>query len=550
MHHWPRTAKLVGLAGAVSLAATLTAPATAATSTSSARKTQTAGLGQDDALSTAALKRLLQAQDLPTTHLIKTTATSHPFNGAAWQNKPINLSKLGYVEQEYTLSGRSNVYDWTPNGDFSTSVLRSGDYTTRLDVRRPKNMKHWSGKVVVEIINMSAGYDWTAIWSALWERVVKDHDIWVGVTSKPNVIPGMQQFDPQRYAGLSWTNPLPADQQACGSLPGDPGYNPNLSKLYENGLAWDMFTQTGRLLKSNSASNPLGARAKQVVLSGESQSANYMLTYYRFFTPSALLTNGKPVYDGYLAETNTGPAGAPINQCATPLATDDAQRAFPDRAVPWAGINSQWDYPGARRWDTRPDANTKAAKHSFWQLAGSNHGWLWQYLYGDANKTDLLKAGFDDPATYDWSCGPNNPEIPLYMSEKALYEQLKRWISTGKAPAQAPRILHSPVDPGNGFDDKTTYDALNNAMGGIRYPMIQVPVASFGIGQYALTGDCTSQIVPFDQATLAALYPSKAYYLKQYKAATQQLLDNGYILKEDVQPLLRTAQQVTSIPTT
>lgn len=512
-----------------------TAPRAAATTTSNG-----------PTLSKAELRRVLRDQSLPSTRLVPTTATSHPFNGAAYQNVPITLSDYGYVEHEYFLSGRSNVYDSTPDGDFATTLLRSGDYTTRMLVRRPANMKTWSGKVNVEIINMSAGYDWTAIWSALWEQTIKDHDIYVGVTSKPNVLAGMQQFDPDRYAALSWANPLPPEQQTCGALPGDADYNPNLSKLYENGLVWDMLTQTGRLLKSSSPKNPIGRPAKQVILTGESQSANFLLTYYRFFTPSAVLPSGRPVFDGYLAEAQVGIAGTPLNQCSTPLAVTDTQRVFPDRSVPWVGINSQWDYPGSRRWVTPTDSNTASSKRVFWEIAGANHGWEWQYLYGDANAEDLIAAGFWDPATYDWSCGPNNPEIPLYMSEKALFVQLKRWIETGRPPAQAPRILHSPVTPGNGFDDKTIYDGLQNGMGGIRYPMMQVPVASFGVGQYALTGSCP-EIAPFDDATLAALYPSRDFYLAQYDDATDQLLKRGFILKSDAAKLRATARAVTSV---
>ena len=71
------------------------------------------------------------------------------------------------------------------------------------------------------------------------------------------------------------------------------------------------------------------------------------------------------------------------------------------------------------------------------------------------------------------------------------------------------------VVPGDGFDDKTLCDALDNAMGGIRYPIVEVPVASVGVGQYALTGDCP-EIQPFDQVTLDALYPNRANYLEQY----------------------------------
>ena len=197
-------------------------------------------------LSASELRGLLNAQDLPTTQLLPVTAESHPFNGAAWQNKPINLAKYGYVEREYLLSSESNVYDWTPNGNFEPTVLRSGDVTTRMLVRRPKNMKTWSGKVNVEIINMSAGYDWTAVWSALWERTLGDHDVYVGITGKPNVLPGHAAARPEQVRGslLGRIRCLP-EEQTCGTLPGEDGYDPNMSKLYENGLVWDLLTQTG-----------------------------------------------------------------------------------------------------------------------------------------------------------------------------------------------------------------------------------------------------------------------------------------------------------------
>jgi Alpha/beta hydrolase domain len=501
----------------------------------------------NERLSVSQLRKFLNAQDLPTTEELPVTKESHPFNGAAWQNEPINLAKYGYVEHEYLLSGKSNVYDSSPNGNLELTVLRSGDVTTRMLVRQPKKMEKWSGKVNVEIINPTSNYDFTAVWSALWERTLSDHDIYVGITSKPAVLPGMQQFDPERYADLSWANPLPPEEQTCADLPGDENYDPNFSKLYENGLVWDLLTQTGRLLKSDSAENPLGARAKQVILTGESQSARYLLTYYRFFTPSAVLPNGKPIFDGYFSEVLPDLYGWELNQCDDLLGIDDSQRVFPDRKVPWAGINSQAEYSGHAGWDTPADSNTSTAKRAFWELAGSNHGWEWQYLYGDASAEDVAATGVPATDFQAWSCGRNNPEVPVYMSEKALFEQLQRWIETGEPPSQAPRILHSALDPNDEFADRTIYDRLGNAKGGIRYPMVAAPVASFGEGEFVLTGDCRTEIVPFDDATLDALYPKRKNYLDQYDAATDALLSQKFILQEDVAKLRAIARKVTSV---
>jgi len=65
--------------------------------------------------------------------------TSLIWNGAAWQWVPIDLSDYGYVEKEYYVSGRAKVYQAVPYSDYQTQVLRSGPYTTRITLCRPKH---------------------------------------------------------------------------------------------------------------------------------------------------------------------------------------------------------------------------------------------------------------------------------------------------------------------------------------------------------------------------------------------------------------------------
>jgi Alpha/beta hydrolase domain len=514
-----------------------------------------AQVGVAATMSSGELRKVLNAEPLPTRTLLPTTSTSHPWDGAAWQTTPIRLGRYGFVEDEYLLSGTANVYGWVPRSNYETTIQASGAYTTQMDIRRPKDMRRWSGRVVVEISNMSSGYNFAAIWSAIWQRVVKRGDVFIGITSKPNVIPGLLRFDAQRYSRLSFANPVPADQQACGSLPTDPDYNPNLSKLYENGLIWDVLTQVGRSLKTTGKANPLGRPASRVYLSGESQSSGFLETYYKWFTPAALLPTGKPVYDGILSETLVG-RQAPINQCAnvtTPLAADDPQNGQigrgVGRSVPWMEINSQWDYPAARGYGPYRNSNSAHNKARFWELAGANHGWAWQYKYGDASEADLAKAGFDVPSSYDWQCTVNNPEVPLYMAEKAAYEALDTWVRNGTAPSIAPPIVTKPIDPSiaqGTFRDAPYYDAFGNAMGGLRLPMVAVPVASFGPGQYALSGSCP-QIAPFAPEILGQLYRNRGDYIARYQAVTAQLVEDGFILPEDVRKLNRVATRVTTV---
>ena len=50
---------------------------------------------------------------------------------------PEDLGKQGYVEEEFFVSGKANVYDWPASG--GPAVIKSSDapYTTRVLVRRP-----------------------------------------------------------------------------------------------------------------------------------------------------------------------------------------------------------------------------------------------------------------------------------------------------------------------------------------------------------------------------------------------------------------------------
>jgi hypothetical protein len=470
---------------------------------------------------------------------IPVTEKSHIFNGAAWQVKPLDLSAYGFQEDEYLISGKANVYDWAPNGNFKTTTKDEGRYVTRMTIRRPSDMSKFSGRVVIEIINPTALYDWTAMWSALWERFVANGDVYVGITAKPAVFPGMIKFDPARYGRLKFQNPVPVAQQTCGLTPGEKGYSPNLSRLEENGLAWDIFTQVGTMFRGKA--NPLGVAARTVYLTGESQSGNYIVTYYKYFDPQAQLdVAGKkqPVFDGYLLESPTTPEGSPINQCAKPLAQDDPQQAIPGRAAPLMIINSQWDFFPYRKHDRKPDSETAADRSRTWELAGANHGWWWQYMYGDADHKDLDKAGLLSGSDWTaWLCPVNRPEVPLYMPEKAMYEHLINWTEHGIVP---PKADHIALKPGT-FD--VEYDENGTAKGGLRMPMVDVPINSYGAGHMVLSNGCP-ELQPLSVDKLKAMYSTPEGYVKKFSVATWSLVQRGYLLPEDAVKLIDAAKAV------
>ena len=52
----------------------------------------------------------------PSDRACPVTATSYPFLAAHRLQEPIDLAKIGYVEEEFFVSGRANVYDWAADG--------------------------------------------------------------------------------------------------------------------------------------------------------------------------------------------------------------------------------------------------------------------------------------------------------------------------------------------------------------------------------------------------------------------------------------------------
>jgi Alpha/beta hydrolase domain len=98
------------------------------------------------------------------------------------------------------------------------------------------------------------------------------------------MLASMMKFDPVRYAGLSMANPDPSQTCTQGS------------SSNETGLAWDMISQVGALLRSGNAASPLARlHVGHEYLTGYSQSGGYMVTYINDFAPHFTQANGSPI---------------------------------------------------------------------------------------------------------------------------------------------------------------------------------------------------------------------------------------------------------------
>ena len=131
-------------------------------------------------------------------------------------------------------------------------------YSNRIVVRAPKDPAQASGNVVVEIINPTSFMEIERMWILGYGEFVRSGDIYVGITSKPNTISKLKEFNPDRYAFMSWANPTPerpfdydpAELERGGALP-------DMDISYETGLFWDMLTDLAWLLREDSDLNPI-----------------------------------------------------------------------------------------------------------------------------------------------------------------------------------------------------------------------------------------------------------------------------------------------------
>src|SRR6185437_2915048 len=99
---------------------------------------------------------------------------------------PPDLASHDYVEQEFSAAGTAHAFDATSSpsdGKWSITPASSAPYATRVLVRRPANPKNFSGTVIVEWLNESAGESGPD-WDYLNPQITDAHDAWVGVSAQ------------------------------------------------------------------------------------------------------------------------------------------------------------------------------------------------------------------------------------------------------------------------------------------------------------------------------------------------------------------------------
>jgi hypothetical protein len=436
----------------------------------------------------------------------------------------VDLLKAGYVEEEFFVSGRANVYDWATDGSAAVKTPNA-PYTTRIMLRRPADPRRFSGNVIVEIGNVGRGYDFSFTWGVSHDYFMENGDAWVAITYAPENLEALKKFNPTRYGSLSMANPTANERCA-------PGANAAAAPApLEEGLRWDMISQVGALLKAARPGGPLAGFEVQRVY-GTSHGGE-LATYTAVFHPRAKLANGKPVYDGYIQHRHPGMTR--LRRCGAAAAANDPRQILRNVDVPVIRVVSQTDVLGtyARR---REDSDAPGDRYRLYEIAGAPHADASFYPYMPT-VADQKKTGFDAflnswpfPDQCEQEISLLRVPIMTYALD-AAFANLTRWVRDGVPPPRAERVA---VQNGGTPQARVVLDQVGNAVGGVRTPYLDVPVATYHTSTKGpgLCGNL-AHMEAFDWARLNTLHGSPGNYAAKVSESVDRLVRERWLTESD-----------------
>ena len=420
-----------------------------------------------------------------------------------------DLADVGYDETEYFFSGTATSYVSTEelrsDGFWSVQKADLESYRSRMVVLRPIDAEDFNGTVVVEWFNVTGGIDAAPDMLQMHTEFIREGYAWVGISAQFVGIAGggafglpLKQVDPTRYESLFH--------------PGD-------------SFSYDIYSQGAQAVRNPSGLDPLnGLEVERLIGVGQSQSAGRLATYYNAIHPTIDL------FDGFIIHGRLSGSASSLSQ--EPQAVIETPRPAlirTDLSEPVIALQNETDVP--RSIDAR---QVDSDVYRMWEVTGSAHTDLYTTLIGNADKGD------DD--TYADVREQNDARPPFIFCEipvndgpgqwvaNAAIASLDRWIRNGEAAPSAPFMQWN--ESLGDFE----LDAFGNAIGGVRTPWVDAPVATLrGTGQPPADAFCgllgtTSR---FDATLLAELYPSKQDYVDAINRTTDTAVEAGFILPAD-----------------
>ena len=499
------------------------------------------------------------AAALPTITEIPASAGTHGYPYDAAPQTPtvpgapyINLSEAGYAEREFQMSGGATIYkqsgSWASNGKWGVAASQTNvPYTTRLLVRYPTNPAKFNGTVVFEWLNDTTGGDQDPVFAQLYNQLINKGYAYVGVTAQRPGMEDLAAWDPVRYGKLGDSN---------------------------DGQSYEIFTQAAEAIKADSATLLGGLTPKELIGTGDSQSAFRIDTYVNAIQPL------KHVFNGFLG-VGRAVTAAPIGEGLI------AASPFPalirtDNTAPFIQLNTQGDIEeldaAAARQADNGDLRT-------WEVPGASHIDIHEAEY----ETETIAR--ENPTLGVPSCifgtpisgtgtaldGINQTDnMPLFEIEDGALAALQNWLTKGVAPAKGTQISTIPVLFGAYYlVNKNQYGI---GEGGIEPPDAQVPTEDYSAINFANvseedlsplsilaelenvfttleTGGITNEafrdsglcllsgyFTNLSTSKLTSLYPTTASYASKVATAANAEVSAGFMTAEDAAAAIANAK--------
>ena len=369
-----------------------------------------------------------------------------------------DISKSGFVEQEFFLSGSSG----------------SLPYKTRIVVRRPAAAKDFSGTVVVDWINVTGGTDLETLWPPAVPMYLREGHAYVGLTAQAVGVNGLRAWDPVRYGSLV-----------------HPGDTPH---------SYTILAQAIQALRSPKGVRPMGRlNVERVIVGGSSQSAGRLVSY---------ISEGYPItghIDGFWISRAGG--GSEIANTARKLRVPIIH-SFEE------GLAAQ--PPNNRFYRVWEGAGQAHAPKSW-------HDYVWQVY-----QRDLWSNAADLPNPLDGGCAMNRGTVQYQI--RAGLHRLHEWLVDGTRAPLAPRITRDA-------EGDQVRDADGNVLGGLRYPFVDVPLATNSSSGCPLFGSHRA----WSQEKIVKRYRTHAAYYAKVEASVDRLRSGGFLQPYDARTILRQA---------
>ena len=437
-----------------------------------------------------------------------------------------DVTQFGYQEKEFFFDGTAKTY---PPSDLAPAAYRS-----RMIVWTPTDPGRFNGTTVVEWAQVSDfGQFELTIEINLQSTMLEQRGYAFALVSAEEG--GVCDLNPN---GCTATSLKGADPARYGSLnhPGD---------VY----SFDIFSQALQAIKHPAGTNPLDPLETRTVIAegfqssidkwfpvGSPNPAGFTSPFSIYGSLNAYLANGADddarLADGFLID-GAAPLNEPTHYRVPTLHYLD-ESAIRRTPTPDGTNHVTWEVVGA------PHADRWAGDHI--RLPSASPPPKLSRAEEEERRDRVDNFGqVPDPAAITCAPGPKTGSVfPRRFALNAALVALDEWVRTGEAAPAAERIERVGPAPDTAMK-KLVRDPDGNAVGGLRSPIIEVPVATYDGEGCVEAGTMTA----YTPERLAELYPTHESYVSQLLAATDDAVTQRFLTCQDAGTIMRKASAST-----